>query len=158
MNKTYNELYGFMPLDEREIREMASRYLPILDVRYVKLALNKDNEVVGFVIGLLNMSKGIQQAHGRLFPFGFLHIIRSARQTRQLDVMLGAVHPEYRNRGLHMLVGWSLIQSAHKAGITNFEVHLVLETNTPMLAVCNKFGGKPHKRFRIYRKDLNIEA
>ena len=154
INETYKDLYGFVPLDDREIREMVDRYLPILDVRYVKIALDEDNQVVGFVIGIPNMTKGIQKAKGRLFPLGLVHILQSARRTQQLDLMLGAVHPDYRGRGLNILMGWLLIQSARAAGITTFETHLVLESNRQMLAEYEKMGAKLHKRFRIYRKDL----
>ncbi|MBK7407266.1 MAG: GNAT family N-acetyltransferase [Saprospirales bacterium] len=154
INETYKDLYGFVPLDDREIQEMVDRYLPILDTRYVKIALDENDQVVGFVIGIPNMAQGIQKARGRLFPLGLIHILQSARRTEQLDLMLGAVHPDYRNRGLNILMGWLLIQSARAAGIATFETHLVLESNRPMLAEYEKMGAKLHKRFRIYRKDL----
>ncbi|MCB9284666.1 MAG: GNAT family N-acetyltransferase [Lewinellaceae bacterium] len=154
INETYKDLYGFVPLDDQEIREMADRYLPILNTRYVKIALDGNDQVVGFVIGIPNMTKGIQKARGRLFPLGLVYLLQAARRTKQLDLMLGAVHPDYRGRGLNILMGWLLIQSARKAGITTFETHLVLESNRPMLAEYEKMGAKLHKRFRIFRKDL----
>jgi GNAT superfamily N-acetyltransferase len=154
INETYKDLYGFVPLDDREIGEMVDRYLPILDVRFVKIAVDNDDRVVGFIVGLPNMTQGIQRARGRLFPMGILHILQAARRTKQLDLMLGAVHSDYRGRGINILMGWLLIQSARKAGIERFETHLVLESNRPMLAEYEKMGAKPHKRFRIYKKEL----
>jgi GNAT superfamily N-acetyltransferase len=154
INETYKDLYGFVPLDDQEIREMVDRYLPILDVRFVKIAFDRSDKMVGFIVGLPNLAKGIQKARGRLFPSGIFHIIRAARSTQQLDLMLGAVHPDYRGRGINILMGWLLIQSARKAGIRTFETHLVLETNRPMLAEYEKMGAKLHKRFRIYNKRL----
>ena len=89
-----------------------------------------------------------------MLPFGLFHILRSARRTKQLDLMLGAVHPEYRGRGLNILMGYLMIQSALTAGIDTFETHLVLESNRPMLAEYEKMGARLHKRFRVFRKDL----
>jgi GNAT superfamily N-acetyltransferase len=159
INDTYKDLYGFVPLDEREIQEMTNRYLPLLDVRFVKIAFDTEHRVVGFIVGLPNMTKGIQKARGRLFPWGLFYIIQAARKTTQLDLMLGAVHEDYRGRGINILLGWTLIESARKAGIKRFETHLVLEHNRPMLAEYEKMGAKLHKRFRVYCKSLmNIAA
>lgn len=154
INETYKDLYGFVPLDDQEIREMAGRYLPILDVRFVKVVVDKENRLLGFIIGLPNLAKGIQKAKGRLFPTGFYHLLKAFRNPVQLDLMLGAVHADYRNRGINILMGWALLQSARDAGIKKAETHLVLETNRPMLAEYEKMGAILHKRFRIFRKDL----
>jgi len=154
INKTYTELYGFVPLDDREIKEMADRYLPIIDPRFVKVVEDREGNLLAFILGLLNMTEGIQKARGRLFPFGIFHILAATRRTKKLDLMLGAVHPDHRGRGLNILLGYHMIQSALAAGITTFETHLVLELNMPMLAEYEKMGAKLHKKFRVYRKDL----
>ena len=154
VNRTYKDLYGFVPLDDQEIKETAGRYLPLLDPRFVKIVLDSEKQPAAFIVGIPNMTKGIQRARGRLFPFGVFHILRAAKTTHQLDLMLGAIDERYRGRGLDVLMGWSLIQSARKAEIHTFETHLVLETNTRMLAEYERMGAKLHKRFRIYQKAL----
>ncbi len=90
MNETYmqNNIYGYAPLDEKEQDELAKKYLPILDPRFIK-AVRKDGEIVAFVIGMPDMTAGIRKARGRLFPFGILFILRAAKKTKQLDLMLG---------------------------------------------------------------------
>lgn len=154
VNATYTELYGFQPLDEAEIRELARRYLPLLNPRFVKIVLDAQDQVVAFVVGMPNMTPGIQRSRGHLFPTGIFHILQAARRTTQLDLMLGAVAVPHRGRGLDILMGWPLIQSARQAGIKTFETHLVLETNERMLAEYARLGARLHKRFRIYQKPL----
>ena len=154
VNTAYADLYGFQPMDEAEIKALADRYLPLLDPRFVKIVIDSSNQVAGFVAGIPNMSRGIQRSKGYVFPLGILHILWAARKSRQLDLMLGAVAPEYRGRGLDVLMGWPLIQSARKAGIRTFETHLVLESNERMLAEYARLGARLHKRFRIYQKAL----
>ncbi len=155
VNRTYKDIYGFLPLDEDEIRETARRYLPLLNPRFVKIILDPESQPAAFIVGMPNMTKGIQRAGGRLFPFGIFHILRAARSSRQLDLMLGAIDERYRGRGLDVLMGWALIKSAREAGIQAFETHLVLETNSRMLAEYERMGASLHKRFRIYRKKLD---
>ena len=154
INRTYKDLYGFTPLDKQEMHELADRYLPILDPRFLKVVLDETGELIAFILGLPNMTKGIQRAKGKLFPFGVLHIILSARRATQLDLMLGAIDERYRGRGLDIMLGWKIIESARAAGIRTFESNLVLETNTKMRAEYEKMGSRLCKRFRIYKREL----
>jgi hypothetical protein len=154
INRTYKDLYGFHPMDQVEMKDMATRYLPVLDPRFVKIAVDSNNTMVAFIIGMPNMTKGFQRAKGRLLPLGLFHLLYAVKTTEQLDLMLGAVDESCRGRGLDVLVGWSLILSAKKAGMKKMETHLVLETNTAMRAEYERMGAKLIKRFRIFQKDL----
>ena len=66
-----NNIYGYAPLDEKEMDDLAKKYMPVLDPRFIK-AVRKDGEIVAFVIGMPDMTAGIRKARGRLFPFGIL--------------------------------------------------------------------------------------
>jgi len=154
MNETYRDLYGFVPLDEQEMQETADRYLPILDPRFVKVVADDRGNLTAFMLGLPNMTPGIQRARGRIFPFGWWHILQAARRATQLDLLLGAVAAPLRGRGLDILMGWNMIESARKAGMQTMESHLILETNKPMRAEFERMGAKPIKRFRIWEKPL----
>lgn len=153
VNETYHNLYGFYPLNKQEMNEFADRYMPVLDPTYVKVVLLK-KEVVAFVIGLPNMSEGIIRAKGKLFPFGWFHIIRSIHRATQLDLMLGAVKPEHQGLGLEISMGLRLLESAKKAGIKTIETHLILENNERMRAVIERLNAPVVKRFRVFKKSL----
>lgn len=155
INRTYADLQGFSPLDEQEMRETAARYLPILDPRFLKVVVDDSGKVVAFMLGIPNMTKGIQRAKGRLYPFGFLHILYAARTAKQLDLLLGGIDAPHRGKGLDILMGWKMVESARKAGILTFETNLVLETNTAMRAEYERLGAQLYKVFRIFQKELN---
>jgi GNAT superfamily N-acetyltransferase len=154
VNVTYRHLYGFVPMDQREIRELADRFLPLLNPHFVKVAINSREELVGFVVGIPHLTPGIQKAGGKLFPIGWWHILLAYRNADQLDLMLGAVREDFRGRGVNILLGWHLMHSARERGIHRFESHLILETNQPMRAEFEKIGGQLHKTFRIFRKAI----
>lgn len=153
MNEAYAHIYGFVPLTEKEMMDMAKRYMPVIDPRFVKTIICA-GEVVAFIIGLPNMTKGLQQARGHLNPWSLFQIWLSARNTKKLDLMLGGVKPGFQGKGLEVLMGLRLIDSARASGFETFEVHLVLETNKPMIAQMKKAGALPHKRFRVFQKNL----
>ncbi len=153
MNETYSPLYGFVPMDQTEMDEFARRYLPILDPRFIKL-IEKDGQLLAFIIALPHMTAGIQKSKGHLFPFGIIHILRAAKTTKQLDLMLGAVHPQFQGMGIDLLMMIPLLESAKKGNYTEIEIHLMLETNKSMLNEMERLKARLHKRFRVYQKSL----
>jgi hypothetical protein len=155
MNECYtaSNIYGYTPLDETEMKELAKRYLPVLDPRLVK-AVKAEKELVAFIVGIPDMTEGIQKARGRLFPLGFLKILRAAKNSKQLDLLLGAIKESYRGRGLDVLMGVKMIMSAQDAGLEVMDTHHELESNVLVRREMEKMGGKLYKRFRVYRKNL----
>ncbi|MBK8505376.1 MAG: hypothetical protein IPL46_26155 [Saprospiraceae bacterium] len=121
INKSYQNIYGFIPLSDEEILGLVSRYLPILDVRFIKIVVDQENSVKGVIIAIPHLTQGIIKSRGRLFPLGFVHLLRAARKTKQLDLMIGAVAEDMRRRGVDLLMGWALIESAVKAGMHTME-------------------------------------
>ncbi len=154
VNITYRDLLGFVPMDEHEMEHLAAQYMPVLDPAFVKILANKANEPVAFVVAMPDMSEGLFKARGSLFPFGFLHILLAMRRTRQLDLFLGAVHPLWQKQGLTCILAIELLGQARKRGMTHFDSHLILETNTAMRGEVERLGGEVWKRYRLYGKAL----
>jgi len=155
MNETYmaGNIYGYAPLDEQEMDELASRYLPILDPRFVKV-VTKDGEVLSFIVAMPDMSEGILKARGRLLPFGFIHVLRAAKKTKQLDLLLGAIKEAYRGQGLDALMGIKVLESASKAGMEMMDTHHEMEANVKVRAEMERMGGVIYKKYRAFFKAL----
>ncbi len=155
MNECYmdSNIYGYAPLEEKEMEELAARYLPLLDPRFVK-GVKKDGEVIAFIIAMPNIVEGIQKARGRLLPFGIFKILRASKKTKQLDLLLGAIREKYRGRGLDVLMGIKIFQSAYEAGLEVLDTHHEMESNVRVRAEMERMGGVVYKRFRVFQKDL----
>lgn len=155
MNETYTAsgIYGYTPLDEKEMAALAKRYMPVLDPRFVK-AVTVSGEVVAFVVAMPDFTEGIQKARGRLLPFGFTKILRAAKKTKQLDLLLGAIKESYRGRGLDSMLAVKIIQSAHEVGLEVIDTHHEMESNVKVRAEMLRVGGTLYKRFRIFQKEL----
>jgi hypothetical protein len=153
MNESFMEIYGFVPLTDKEKKDLADRYMMIIDPRFVKLVVAKE-EVVGFAVGIPDMSPGIQAARGRMFPFGFLKILSEAKRTKNLLMMLGGVRKSFRGQGIDVLMAVKILESSIKSQMETIDVHLVLETNTRMRAECERVDGRILKKWRIFQKSL----
>ena len=158
INETFTEIYGFMPFTLEEMDDFANRYLLIMDARYIKVILNDRNDPVAFVIAMPDISKGIKRSRGYLLPLGIFHILLAGRRTKQLNLLLGAVHPDYQNRGLDTIMGSAMLESARKGGLEYIDSHLEMETNTKVRAEMEYMGGEVYKTFRIFGKSLNKTA
>jgi hypothetical protein len=153
VNKTYDHLYGFVPMTDTEIQELAARYLPIIDPRFVKV-IEKEGEVIAFIVAIPNLSNGIIKSKGYLFPFGIFQILIASKKTKQLDLMLGAIRRDYQGSGLEVVMGIRLIESARKANFKEMETHLILENNEKMRSEFERLKVPIYKRFRVFRKEL----
>ncbi|HEX7077609.1 MAG TPA: hypothetical protein VF363_04250 [Candidatus Eisenbacteria bacterium] len=157
MGIAYDGIYGFVAPTPEERRELARQYLPLLDPRFVKVA-EKEGDVVGFVIGMPNLAPGLRAANGRLFPFGFLPVLRAMRRSRQLDLLLGGVRADCRGRGVDALLGAAMIREAQRGGFRLIDSHHELEENRAMRAEMERMGGVVYKRYRVYGKPLEGAA
>jgi len=154
VNEAYSDIYGFLPLTEKEMASLASRYIPVLDPRFLKIITDHQNQVIAFLLSMPELSEGIRKARGRLFPFGFIHILREAKRTTMLTMLLGAIKESYRGKGLDSIMAIKILESAKKAGMKMVDSHLTLESNTRMRAEYERINAVVHKRFRIYQKKL----
>jgi hypothetical protein len=153
MNSTFAEIYGFVPLNDTEKEEFAKRYLPIIDPEYIKVVRTK-GDLIGFVIALPDLSKGIIATKGRLFPFGLFRILKEMKKSKKMMLMLGGVRKDFRGQGIDILMAVKMWNSAKKNKMTLIDSHLILENNSRMRAECERLDGKVVKKFRIYQKAL----
>ncbi len=153
MNETFAEIYGFVPLNDKEKADFASRYLLIIDPVFVKAA-EKDGQIIGFVIAMPDISDAIKACRGRLLPFGVIRVLRYSKRSKKLLMVLGGVKKDFRGKGIEVLMGVKIIQDAIRKNMKTIDSHLVLEDNVRMRGEYERIGCKVVKKFRIYQKDL----
>ncbi|NTV84381.1 MAG: hypothetical protein HGA23_08800, partial [Bacteroidales bacterium] len=103
MNETFRDIFGSYELDREEMEKFASDYMTIVDVDFVKVVTEK-GKVVSFFIAIPDIGPGIQKSRGKLFPFGFIHILRQMKKTDFLVLMLGGIKPTHQGIGLDVLM------------------------------------------------------
>jgi hypothetical protein len=153
VNESFSGIYGFVPMEEDEMYDLAKRYLPLLDPRFVKIVA-KDDDVVAMLISMPNMYRGIQKARGRFLPFGIFHILHAMKNAESINTMLGAVSPKFQKQGLDVFLGLSTIKAAKKANMKSVDTHVVMEKNEDMMDVMTRYDAHLIKKFRIYQKAI----
>ncbi len=159
INITYSHLYGFSELSERQIDQYVKMYFPLADLDLITVVEdgNKDNQLVGLAITIPSLTRALQKCHrGRLFPFGWWHLLRAIKfhKTEVVDLLLIGVLPEYRSKGANSLVFADLIPRYVKYGFKWGETHVEMETNESVQSQWGPLDPTMHKKRRCYRKAI----
>ena len=159
INEAYCHLYDYSLLSEKQMDQYVKQYLTFIDLRMVSFVENAEGELVACGITLPSLADALRKARGRLFPFGWIHLLKALYFDRSdiVDLLLVAVKPEYQNKGLHSILFYDLIPSLIEMGFKYAESNPELETNTKVQALWSSFEHTIHKRRRLYAKSLSGE-
>ena len=154
LNVAYRDLYGFVELSEKQIDMYVKQYFGFINPDYVPVVLDANNEVVAFGIAMPSLSKALQRCKGRLFPFGFIHILRALKNNRRVDLYLTAVRPDMQNKGINAILIHESNKAFNKNRVEKVETNRELEDNTKVQAQWKFYESRQHKRRRCYKKQL----
>jgi GNAT superfamily N-acetyltransferase len=145
--------WGFVPLSASEIKVLGAG-LKHLIAPELALVAEVDGQPIGACLGLLDYNPRIKKINGRLFPFGFLHLLRNPRSIKKMRVLSINVVPEYQRWGLGVVLLGGLIEPMQSWGIQEAEFSWVLESNTLSRGSLEKGGAKLDKTYRVYDYDI----
>lgn len=154
INRSYEGLYAFSPLTDHQIRDLQKTFMQMIHPDYVSVVLNKEEEVVAFGIVLPSLSHALKKARGRMFPFGFIHILRALHYNDTVDMLLVGVKHEYQNKGAYALVFEKIFGTIKKKGIRYVETTRELENNEKVQQLWAAYEKRQHKRARCYIKSM----
>lgn len=156
IDTAYQKLYNFQPLTDRQKKFYCDSYFPLLNFDFVTLVVNEKDEVVGVGVGMPDISKALRKCNGKLFPFGWYHMLKAlrAKQMDTFDLLIIAVRPDYQDKGLNAVIITDQHPYFVKYGIKQVETTAILETNLKNQGHWELFPHKIHKRRRAYIKDI----
>lgn len=103
-NETYAKLSSFVPINEKQKQYFKEKYVPFIDPKYIRFIEDKNGKLICFAIVLPSFSKALQKANGKLFPFGFWHLLNAKKKHDTVEFYLIGVSPEYQSKGLPALL------------------------------------------------------
>lgn len=154
LNDAYEHLYGVTPLTRRQIQAYIRQYFDFISPDFVPIILDGNGRMAAFGICLPSLSHALQKAAGRLFPFGFIHLVRALTHNDRADLYLIGVKDEYRGRGLNAILIERMYHVFRRRGIRTVESNPELETNLNVQTQWKLFETRQHKRRRVYIKHL----
>ncbi|MEW6093012.1 MAG: hypothetical protein AB1531_03505 [Chloroflexota bacterium] len=142
------------PITDAEVEALAGQMLWFADPNLIKLVM-KDQRPVGFLLAYPDVSAALQKTKGRLFPFGWLALLRELRTTDWININGAGMIAEYRGLG-----GTAILYSEMFKSVTenpryrHAEVVQIGLENDKMQREMENFGVDFYKMHRIYSREL----
>lgn len=155
INEAYDKIFGYSPLSDKQINHYIKMYLPFLPLNDLSMVVDKTTrELIAVGISIPSMARALIKNRGRLFPFGWRHLLRAFKHNDVVDLMLIAVKPEYQNKGVNSMLFTDLIPCFNQNGYKYAESNRELELNSKVLKQWEYFERDQHKRRRAYTKEI----
>lgn len=153
INSSYSDLYAVTELTEKQIDYYAKQYIIFFSKDFVKLVIDKNDNLVAFGLALPSLAKAMQKCRGHLFPFGFLHLLIALRQNDRAELLLIAVDKKYQKTGVNAVILNSIAQNP-RYNISKADLNPQLESNLAVRGQWRYFDSVHNKTRRCYIKEL----
>lgn len=154
LNEAFAPLYEYSKLSEEQIDAYVKQYVPIMNRDLVALVQDAEGRIVGFCINMPSISKAVRKAKGRLFPFGFIPVLRALRRNDTIEALLIGVLPEYQGKGANVLIFKYIHENCIRLGIKRMLLNPQLEDNVKVQSLFGEYDPKPYMRRRSYVREL----
>ncbi len=103
LNNAFKDLYGFVPLTEKEIKVYAAEYFKYVNLDFANFVVDENNNIIAFGVAIPDLNDAYRKAKGHIFPFGWYHILKAFRKFDTIDLLLNGVDPSWQKRGVHSI-------------------------------------------------------
>lgn len=154
IDETYDQIYGTVPFTASMKKELIASFKMIVDLRFVGVILDEQENPVCFGLCLPSISRALQPSGGRLTLPTIFRVLKSVKHPEIIDLALIGVVPEYRMKGVSSVILYRLMQMLQTQGVQYCETNLNLEDNYSILNQWRAFDNVQHKRRRCFIKTL----
>ena len=154
INKTYKELYDFTVLPPKVIDKYVDTYLGLLDLKFLTLVEDSEGKLVALSVCMPSIAHAVQKGKGYLFPFGWWHLVKSMyfKYEDGLEMLLIAVDPDYRNKGVIAMLFNEIIPIIIKGGFKYGESNAEMESNNSVQNLWNMYRRELKRIRRVFTK------
>ncbi|MCB9065364.1 MAG: GNAT family N-acetyltransferase [Chitinophagales bacterium] len=152
LNSAFADLFSFVPMSEEVSKFYFDKYFSIVNPKFVKLIEDENGDLIGFIISLPSLSEAMQKARGKLFPFGWYHIMQALKKPKVVDLLLTAIHPDWQAKGVSAILITELQKVMIQHGVREVETTGIIETNEKAISHWKNYDHIQHKRKRCFIK------
>ena len=154
LDASYEEIYGTVPFTDRMKKELIANFKLVIDLRFVRVILDKDERPVCFGLCFASLAKALQKSGGRLTLPALFRVLKAVRRPKIIDLALIGVVEEYRLKGVSSVLINALIDMLDEKGVQYCETNLNLEENYSIHNMWKSFDSVQHKRRRSFVKKI----
>jgi len=153
-NETYAKLQSFVAINDIQKEYFKKKYISFINPEFIKFIVDKDDKMVAFAIVMPGFSEALKKANGKLFPFGFYHLLKAKNHSKEVVFYLIGVLPEYQSKGVTAIIFDEYYKVCQAKGIETCVRTPELDENHAIHNLWKHFNSKITKRRRTYSKKL----
>lgn len=153
-NVCYANLYGYVPIDEKQMIHLADQYIPLVNLNYLQLVRDENEKLVAYGLMIPTPVNALKKHKGHLFPLGWIDFLKDLKHSKVLDMLLVAVDPKYQSSGVMAIIFEKAISNAIKNGITHAETGPELEYNENVQTLWKNLETINHKERVCWLKPI----
>lgn len=153
-NRSYSKLSTFVPISNKQQEYLKKKFISFINPEYIKFVLDSDNKMIAFAIVLPSFSHALQEVKGKLFPFGFLKLLKAKKNSTTALFYLIGVEPHYQNKGVTAIIFEEFHKSLSKNGVNTCIRLPELADNLASQQIWKDFNCEVIKRRATFKKEL----
>ena len=153
-NETYARLQSFVPINDIQKEYFKKKYISFINPEFIKFIMDKNDNMIAFAIVMPGFSQALKKANGKLFPFGFYHLLQARKHSKEVVFYLIGVTPEYQSKGVTAIIFNEYYELFTKKGIKNCIRTPELEDNHAIHNIWKHFNPEIFRRRRTYLKKI----
>ena len=153
-NKSYSKLSSFVEINDIQKEYIKNKFLRFINPKFITFVFDKNNNIIGFAIIMPSYAKALQKMKGKLYPFGFFHLINARKYVKNVTLYLIGIDPNHQNKGVTAILFDSLIQNLKGKGIEECYRTPELIENDAIDKIWKNFNPVLRKKRCTYRKAL----
>ena len=154
LNDAYGKLDGYVPIEDRMKDNVLGQFATICNPKYISVLVDKNEEVVAFGIVLPSICDTLIKHKGKLFPSGFVGVLKSIRNPTDLEMALIGVRSDYKNTGINSIILSKISKNVIDGGVNSIESNPMLETNYAIQAQWKFAESEIIKRRQTYKREI----
>lgn len=154
LNKTYDSLQTFVPIQQYQIDYYKKKYFSFIHPDYICCIKNEQGKLIAFSIVMPSFSKALKKANGKLFPFGWKYIMDAQRKNDTAAFYLIGIDPEYQGKGVTAIIFEEMQHLFNTKGIHTVETNPELKENTAVQLLWKDYNPVQHKERSTFKKYL----
>lgn len=153
-NESYASLSSFVEITDIQKEYFKKKFISFVNPEYIKFVVDDNEKLIGFAIVMPRFAEALQKAKGKLFPFGFTHILKAKKNSKDVIFYLIGIHPDYQNKGVHAVIFNEYYNTFTEKGIQTCYRTPELEDNEAIHKIWKHFNPEVYKRRKTFKKDL----
>jgi len=154
LDKTYNSLQTYIPIQDYQIENYKKRFLKFVNPDFIKCIIDNEGKLICFSITMPSFTKALKSINGKLTFLNSYHILKAMYFNDRASFYLIGIRPDYQNKGIPAIIFNEMQKLFNKQKITIVETNPELEENTAIQKLWKNYEHRLHKRRATFNKKI----